>query len=264
MTTGRITSQAWCFAMGTDMRVGPDGEALRIAKRRIREAGRIIVLTGAGVSAESGVPTFRGPGGLWRNYRPEDLATQEAFARDPRLVWEWYAWRRENIAAISPNAAHRALASLEARIPEFVLVTQNVDGLHQTAGSRRIVELHGSIWNVRCVSCGVTTEERRVPMPRIPPVCACGGLLRPGVVWFGENLPPEALTEAFTAAGEAEVTFVIGTSAVVFPAAAIPQIAHGAGSFLIEVNPETTPLTPIADVSLRGTAVEWVPSLVGI
>jgi NAD-dependent deacetylase len=237
-------------------------ERAETAALRLRRARRLLVLTGAGVSAESGVPTFRGPGGLWRSHRPEDLATPEAFARDPALVWEWYGWRRELIAPLRPNAAHRALARLEARTPEFLLATQNVDGLHTAAGSTRLVELHGSVWRLRCTACGRAEEDRRVPLPSLPPRCACGALLRPDVVWFGEVLPEAAVALAFEAARQADVVLVVGTSALVYPAAALPQVARAAGAFVIEVNPEPTPLTPIADVSLRGAAASLVPAMV--
>jgi NAD-dependent deacetylase len=232
------------------------------AARRLREAGRVLALTGAGISAESGVPTFRGPGGLWREFRPEDLATPEAFARDPKLVWEWYAWRRETIAPLQPNAAHRALAALEGRAPEFLLATQNVDGLHSAAGSRRLVELHGTLWRLRCTACRRVQEDRRVPLPEMPPRCGCGALLRPDVVWFGEALPQAAVAEALEAARHADAVLVVGTSSLVHPAAALPQVARAAGAFVIEVNPDPTPLTSLADVSLRGTAASLVPALV--
>ena len=232
------------------------------AAERLKRAGRVLALTGAGISAESGVPTFRGPEGLWRQYRPEELATPEAFEADPKLVWEWYAWRREKIAPLSPNAAHRALADLESRTEHFLLATQNVDRLHQQAGSRNLVELHGSIWELRCTGCGRSHEDRRVPLGDLPPRCSCGSIERPGVVWFGESLPEDAVALAWAAARVAEVVLVIGTSSLVYPAAALPQVAKGAGGFVIEVNPERTPLTPMADVSLRGKAVEIVPALV--
>jgi NAD-dependent deacetylase len=240
----------------------PDPAQLARASDRLREAMRVLVLTGAGISAESGVPTFRGPGGLWRDYRPEDLATAEAFERDPRLVWEWYDWRRQRVALARPNAAHEALVRLENRVPEMLVVTQNVDGLHDAAGSRRVVELHGSLWRLRCVSCRAENEDRRPALPELPPLCTCGGLLRPGVVWFGEALPQQALFESITAAQRSEVVIVVGTSSVVYPAAALPQAAKSTGAFVIEVNPESTGLTPIADVSLRGTAAGIVPRLV--
>ncbi len=221
--------------------------------------GPVVVLTGAGVSAESGVPTFRGPEGLWRTFRPEDLATPEAFARDPVLVWEWYDWRRQRIANCRPNPAHRVLAEMEAALPDFTLITQNVDGLHQAAGSRRVLELHGNIWRVRCTRCGRVGEDRRVPLPEIPPRCACGGLLRPDVVWFGEPLPPAVLEEAWEAAARCRWMLVVGTSALVQPAASLPVVAHRNGARLIEVNVSDTPLTPLADEVLRGPAGEVLP-----
>jgi NAD-dependent deacetylase len=233
------------------------------AARRLQAARRVLVVTGAGISAESGVPTFRGPEGLWRRYRPEELATPEAFARDPRLVWEWYAWRRERIAPLLPNAAHHAVSALEGRAEEFLLATQNVDGLHAAAGSRRFVELHGTLWRVRCTRCREVRDDRRVPLPEVPPRCACGGLLRPDVVWFGETLPAEPVRRAFEAARQAEVVLVIGTSSVVYPAAAIPEMARQGGAYVVEVNPEPTPLTAVAHASLRGTAAGVVPGLVG-
>jgi NAD-dependent deacetylase len=232
------------------------------AAARLRAAHRVLALTGAGVSAESGVPTFRGPEGLWRRFRPEDLATPEAFARDPRLVWEWYAWRREKVAACHPSAAHRALAALDRRAPEFLLATQNVDGLHARAGSRRMVELHGSLWRVRCTACG-HAAERREPLPELPPRCECGAFLRPDIVWFGEPLPQPLLEKAFAAAREAEVVLIAGTSSLVYPAAALPEAALWAGAFVIEVNPEPTPLSARASLSLRGRAAEVLPLLVG-
>ncbi len=234
------------------------------ARRRLLEAPSVLVLTGAGISAESGVPTFRGPEGLWRRFRPEELATPEAFDRDPKLVWEWYDWRRAKIAPLLPNAAHRAIAVLEDRGSEFLLATQNVDGLHQAGGSRRLVELHGSLWSVRCVRCGREEQDRRVPLPELPPQCPCGGLLRPGVVWFGEALSEEVVEEAFGAARRAAVVLVVGTSSLVYPAAELPEVAQDGGAFVIEVNPEATPFSSRADVSLRGKAAETVPALVGV
>jgi len=240
-----------------------DAAAVRAAAERLRAARRVLVVTGAGISAESGVPTFRGPGGLWRDFRPEELATPEAFERDPHLVWEWYDWRRQRLVPVRPNAAHEALVRLESAAPEMLIATQNVDGLHGVAGSRRVLELHGSIWTVRCVGCREARDDRRAPLPELPPRCACGGLLRPGVVWFGEALPQDVLYESFAAARQAEVVLVIGTSSVVYPAAALPETARAHGAFVIEVNPEATSLTSMADVSLRGTAVACVPALTG-
>jgi NAD-dependent deacetylase len=242
----------------------PRHDAWEAAGERLRQASSVLVLTGAGVSAESGVPTFRGPEGLWREFRPEDLATPEAFRQNPELVWEWYAWRRERIAPTRPNAAHRALAALESIATEFLLATQNVDGLHSLAGSRRVVELHGSLWRLRCTSCDAVAEDRRVPLPELPPRCRCSALQRPDVVWFGEALPEHALSQALEAARRAQVVLVIGTSSLVHPAALIPRVAQGAGAFLIEVNPEPTPLTHAADAALRGRAAEIVPVLVGV
>jgi NAD-dependent deacetylase len=244
-------------------RAAEDHDARFTAARRLREARRVLVVTGAGVSAESGVPTFRGPEGLWRQHRPEELATADAFARDPRLVWEWYDWRRQKIAAVAPNPAHHAIARLEGRVADFLLATQNVDGLHAAAGSRRQVELHGCLWTLRCVACREEREDRRAPLDELPPRCVCGGFLRPGVVWFGEALSREALSQSFAAAQKAEVVLVVGTSSVVYPAAALPETARSHGAFVIEVNPEATGLTPLANVSLRGTAAQVVPDLVG-
>jgi NAD-dependent deacetylase len=222
--------------------------------------GPVAVLTGAGISAESGVPTFRGEGGLWRNYRPEQLATPEAFRRDPALVWEWYAWRRELIGACAPNLAHEMLAEMEAALPDFALITQNVDGLHQAAGSRNVLELHGNIWRTRCTRCEDTLEDHRVPLPKIPLHCSkCGGLLRPDVVWFGESLPSEVLEAAWAAAGHCRVMLVIGTSAVVHPAASLPLLALRNGARLVEVNPAETPLSAHAHEILRGPAAEMLP-----
>jgi NAD-dependent deacetylase len=235
--------------------------AARAVATRLAAARSVLVLTGAGVSAESGVPTFRGPEGLWRQYRPEELATPEAFARDPLLVWEWYAWRRERIAPLRPNAAHEAIVRLERRGGDFLLATQNVDGLHPLAGSRLMVELHGNLWWLLCQGCGRAAEDRRVPLPELPPRCACGGLLRPGVVWFGESLPEAALQAAFAAAQRAEFVLVAGTSSLVYPAAALPQLARERGAFVVEINPEATPLTPLASASLRGPAAQLVPLL---
>lgn len=234
------------------------------ARDWIENARSIAVLTGAGISAESCIPTFRGPGGLWNNHRPEDLATPEAFARDPKLVWEWYDMRRQRVAAAQPNAGHRALARLEAHAPSFTLITQNVDGLHRAAGSRNIIELHGNIWQVRCVACGRQEESRSVPLAPLPPRCACGGLLRPGVVWFGESLPIEATRQATLAAEKCDVFLVCGTSAVVYPAASLPDRALSSGAHVIEVNLEPTPFTSYAHISLRGRCGELLPQILHV
>jgi NAD-dependent deacetylase len=228
----------------------------------LRDAGRVVALTGSGISAESGVPTFReAQTGLWERYDPQELATPEAFARDPHLVWEWYEWRRNLVAKAEPNPGHRALAELERRIPGFTLVTQNVDGLHQRAGIRDAIELHSNILRSKC------SLEDEVVQPEeyddsLPPRCArCGAFLRPDVVWFGEMLPAGALEAASEAARECELFLSIGTSGLVYPAAALPYEALENGATLVEVNPSETPLTPHADYSLRGPAGEVLPKL---
>lgn len=220
----------------------------------------VAVLTGAGVSAESGVPTFRGEQGLWRDHRPEQLATQTAFQRDPDVVWEWYDWRRSLIDDCQPNAAHSALAAMEQALCDFTLITQNVDGLHQAAGNVNVLELHGNIWRVRCTNCTYLSEDRRVPLPEIPPHCPeCDALLRPDVVWFGECLPEHVLEAAWAAAARCKTMLVIGTSAVVYPAASLPLEAVRSGARLIEFNPVRTPLSQHADAVVRRPAAQALP-----
>jgi len=228
----------------------------------LRNAKHVVALTGSGVSAESGVPTFReAQTGLWERYDPQELATPEAFMRDPRLVWEWYQWRRELVSEVEPNPGHQALTELERRVPSFTLITQNVDGLHQESGSRNVIELHGNIRRTRCSGEGIVFERDEVSA--MPPVCRyCGSLLRPDVVWFGEMLPPEALDAASEAARGCDLFFSIGTSSLVYPAAALPYEAMGGAAVLVEVNPDETPLTRHADYSLRGPAGEVLPKLV--
>jgi NAD-dependent deacetylase len=252
------------------------------ARDLISGADRILVLTGAGISAESGVPTFRGAEGLWRELRPEDLATPAAFARDPRLVWEWYDWRRRRVRECRPNSAHLALAALAlARgIARARIVTQNVDGLHAVAareaaaslaptglaGSALPLELHGSLFRVRCTACGACDEHvdpiDASSADSLPRCRRCRALLRPDIVWFGEPLDDAVLGEALTRARTADVCLVVGTSAVVQPAASVAMVTKRSGGHVIEVNPDTTPLTPFADVSIRGTAAAVVPHIV--
>jgi NAD-dependent deacetylase len=232
---------------------------------RLRTARRVAALTGAGISAESGVPTFRdAQTGLWARFRPEELATPDAFRRNPQLVWDWYAWRRGQLAHVAPNAGHHALVKLALLVPQFTLITQNVDGLHQRAGSRGVIELHGNIARNKCfaedvvVEAGPATDSDARP-PRCP---RCGAPLRPDVVWFGEMLPEQAIAKAEAAARASEVFFSIGTSAAVFPAAQLPLTALTAGATVIEVNKEATPLSAQATYSVRGLAGEILPALI--
>ena len=221
-----------------------------------RQDSRVAVLTGAGVSAESGIPTFRSNGGFWNQYRLEDLATPEAFARDPKFVWNWYEERRRGIAKARPNAGHEALAEMERRVASFTLITQNVDGLHDLAGSQNVIKLHGDIWNVRCLECGKEWVERS-ELNDLPPRCACGGMLRPGVVWFGEMLPEGAMERASAAVRAADVLIVAGTSAQVYPAAGLIPLART----VVEINPEETDFSQHVTYSLRGTSAEILPQL---
>lgn len=263
----------------------PDRAEAPIGRARalLSGADRVLVLTGAGVSADSGVPTFRGEQGLWKGHRPEELATPSAFRRDPRRVWEWYGMRRRAVAACEPNAAHLALARWSAGRPEaVVLATQNVDGLHHEALRRvagaaadrsgaaaadapTILELHGSLFRTRCTRCGARREDRSevdASSPERLPRCeACGALLRPDVVWFGEPLDEEVLSGAARGADGCDVCLVVGTSAVVQPAASLATAAARSGAALVEVNPERTPLTRAAEVHLAGRAAEIVPAL---
>ncbi|OFV94062.1 MAG: NAD-dependent protein deacylase [Acidobacteria bacterium RIFCSPLOWO2_12_FULL_54_10] len=241
-----------------------DTRALEVS---LLNAKSLCVFTGAGVSQESGIPTFRGENGLWKQFRAEDLATPEAFERNPQLVWEWYAWRRELIHNAQPNAAHRALAQIESALSmksdgRFTLITQNVDGLHQRAGSQNIILLHGDIWVLRCSACDFQRRDESVPLHPLPPICpACRSLLRPGVVWFGEPLPSADWTDATHAAEAADVFLVIGTSALVYPAAHLPQLAKQHGAQLIEINPERTALSSLADLFIQGKAAEAFASI---
>jgi NAD-dependent deacetylase len=228
----------------------------------LRDADRTVVLTGSGVSAESGVPTFReAQTGLWSRFDPQELATPEAFARDPKLVWEWYAWRRSLVAGATPNPGHAAIAEMERLFSSLTLITQNVDGLHQRAGSQAVIELHGNIMRTKCSVEGAVVDD--YDDEEAPPLCpSCGAPLRPDVVWFGEMLPSDALEAASEAARRSDLFLSVGTSSLVYPAAALPFDALENGATLVEINPEETPLTPHADYSVRGPAGEILPELV--
>jgi len=231
--------------------------------RLLQQAERVTVLTGAGVSQESGLRTFRdAQSGLWAKYRPEDLASPDAFARDPKLIWDWYAWRREAIKGIRPNPGHYALVEMENKIPRFTLITQNVDGLHRFAGSRNVLELHGNILRVRCSACGIFTDLWDDDAESVPCCKVCDGLLRPDVVWFGESLPQLELESAVSAAREAQVFFSIGTSGIVQPAAALAYSARNQGAVVVEINMDATPLTPKASFAFQGKSGLILPELV--
>lgn len=229
---------------------------------RLVSARNVTVLTGAGVSAESGVPTFRdAQTGLWAKYKPEDLATPTAFRSNPRLVWEWYAWRRKLAAEAKPNPAHFALVELAQLAPEFHLITQNVDALHQRAGSAKVIELHGNITRTKCFDEG-TIVSKWADTGEVPPKCPhCGGLLRPDVVWFAEPLPETEISLAQQASRSCDVFLSIGTSTVVYPAAALPFVALKSGATVVEINPQPTPLTDKAQFVLSGAAGVVLPEL---
>ncbi len=230
---------------------------IRLLAERVRSARRITVLTGAGVSAGSGVPTFRGAAGLWKNFRPEELATLEAFERDPKTVWEWYEWRRQLVAACGPNRAHEVLAVWSRRYPGFSLITQNVDGLHERAGTQNIVRFHGSLWELACLrGCRSAWRDETVPLPELPPRCpGCLGLARPGVVWFGEAIPGPVLDAALSVL-DCELYLAVGTSSVVYPAAGLAEQARRRGAFTVEINPEETEVSGRLDLALAGRAEE--------
>ena len=240
-------------------------ELARSIVQVIENASSIAVLTGAGISAESGVATFRGKEGLWSKFRPEELANVKAFLSNPEMVWEWYQHRRDVLATVKPNPAHHALAEWESLAASFTLATQNVDGLHRMAGSHNILELHGNIRTNRCQTCGKESADETLNFTAQVPICAsCAGLLRPAVVWFGEYLPERELQAAFDAARHCDLFLSIGTSSQVYPAAALPEIALEAGAAVIEVNIEETPLTVLATCHLRGLAGKILPELVAL
>ncbi|MHA1616863.1 MAG: NAD-dependent protein deacetylase [Candidatus Njordarchaeales archaeon] len=228
----------------------------------IRSASFLVALTGAGVSAESGIPTFRGKDGLWNKYRPEELATPQAFNRDPKRVWEWYVWRIKIVLNAKPNPAHYALAELEKIGLLKALITQNVDDLHERAGSKKLIKLHGNILEARCVSCNYVVKWSQPPS-EIPPKCPlCSSLLRPNVVWFNEPLPEKALQEALDLASKADTMLVVGTSGIVMPAGALPFIVKDHEGTVIEINVSESAITPIADIFLRGSAGKILPEIV--
>jgi NAD-dependent deacetylase len=233
-------------------------------RERVREARRVVAFSGAGVSRESGLDTFRGAGGLWERMRPEEMATPQAFRADPAKVWQWYVWRWKTGSGAQPNPAHLALVRLERIFPSFTLVTQNVDGLHTRAGSRNLLELHGTVLRAHCSRCGRSRDmgEAIAESPEEPPVCSCGGMFRPSVVWFGEALPEGVLFRASEEASSCDLFLSVGTSSTVYPAAGLIDLAHQAGACLIEVNPEPTPFSGLMDLRLAAPAGEAVPALV--
>jgi NAD-dependent deacetylase len=231
----------------------------------LRKAERAVALTGAGVSQESGLRTFRdAQTGLWAQYKPADLASPEAFERDPKLVWDWYAWRREAIKGVRPNPGHYALVDMAQHISDFHLITQNVDGLHRMAGSPRLIELHGNLQRVKCSSCGQQAEAWEEADGDVPRCETCGSMLRPDVVWFGESLPRAELESAVEAARSCHVFFSIGTSGIVQPAASLAYAAHNRGAVVVEINAEPTPLTAKVDFAIHGKAGEILPALVQV
>lgn len=239
----------------------------REARELARAAGgfqRAVVLTGAGVSSESGIPTFREPGGVWSRFRPEDLASRDAFVRDPKLVWDWYRARAENVKEAQPNPGHLAIADMEGLFPDFWLVTQNVDGLHERAGSRRIIELHGNLARARCTACPSVFPLDEAPLAQdgMPHCPSCAALARPDIVWFGESLPIDAIERAFALSSGAQVFFSVGTSGLVQPAASLPWQAKRGGAVLVEVNPNDTPLSDDCDFVFRASASVAIPLIV--
>ncbi|MHC4661599.1 MAG: SIR2 family NAD-dependent protein deacylase [Planctomycetota bacterium] len=227
----------------------------------LESARRVVVLTGAGISAESGVPTFRGKDGLWNDKSIVELARPETLERDPKMLWEFYNWRRGMMADKEPNPGHYAIARLEKRLENFALVTQNIDNLHRLAGSKNVLELHGNVWRVRCLKCGDIFEERKHPLDE-PPYHSCGGMLRPDVVWFGEGLPPGIMEEAFRVSAECDVALVVGTSAIVYPAAQLPVLALQNGAKVFEINIEPTPFSNLATASVFGKSGEILPQII--
>ncbi len=238
-------------------------DKLEKVREVLKGAKYLVVLAGAGLSQESGIPTFRGADGLWKQFRPEELATFDAFRKNPDLVWEWYCWRRSIIARAEPNPGHYAIVEMEKRFEQFFLITQNVDGLHRRAGNKKFVEIHGCIWESRCLNCHNVIEDHEIDHRKIPPCRKCGGRLRPNVVWFGEAIPDMSLRKSIYSAQNCDVMIVVGTSGYVQPAASLPFHAKQNNAFVIDVNVEATPVSEIADVFLQGKAGEILPAIVG-
>ena len=232
------------------------------AIERLIDTKYLLVITGAGISAESGIPTFRGNDGLWQNYRAEDLATPWAFERNPEVVWRWYDWRRGIIGRAELNPGHLAIKQLEGLYDDFFLITQNVDGLHGRTGIKNMVEIHGNLWRARCTKDGRTSMLMDVPLKSIPPTCECGNILRPDVVWFGESIPSEWLQKSYDVIDMCDTLIVAGTSGVVYPVASFPQSVKERGGCVIEINIEPTSISSIADISLFGKSGDLLPMLV--
>jgi NAD-dependent deacetylase len=230
--------------------------------QKLKSSKAVAILTGAGVSAESGVPTFRGKNGLWKKFRPEELATMKAFLQNPKIVWEWYEYRRKLISEVKPNPAHYALRDLEKIVDKFSLITQNIDGLHQKAGSKNVIELHGNIKRNRCISCNQVYTNLEFESEDIPPRCSCGSMIRPDVVWFGEMLPQQALSTAFKASQQCDIFMSIGTSALVSPASQLPIIALRNNAYVVEINLESTVISNMVHEVILGKAGEILPKLI--
>ena len=230
--------------------------------KTMKTVKKVSLLTGAGISAESGIPTFRGEEGLWKKFRPEELANVDAFMRNPSLVWEWYSFRQKIISSVQPNPGHYALAIMEEQWPDTWLITQNVDGLHRRAGNKQILELHGNIMRSRCIECDTMSESIRLENTEDVPKCSCGGLMRPDVVWFGELLPETVLHRAFKEAESCQLFFCIGTSGIVQPAASLPLAAKRAGAYVVEINVEYTVLSNHIDETILGKSGEILPEIV--
>ncbi len=238
-------------------------EKILLCAKKLKESKKVFVITGAGISAESGIPTFRGKDGYWKNNSPQKLASPEGFAENPKLVWEWYDYRRTLIKDCEPNPAHYVLSDIEKKLTQFMIATQNVDGLHQRAGSNNVVEIHGSIWEIKCTEENKIEKNTEAPLKELPPKCSCGALMRPNVVWFGETLPEIQLMKIynFIKSGDVDFTFVIGTSALFYYIIDWAQIAKQSGSFLVEINLDNTTISSIADVVFLDKAGLILPEI---